>query len=497
MTHHFPLFRATSIFLLLLICVSAPASAAEGLTPEQVLSSLVKITVQSNPVDLFSPWQNTGVRGFQGSGVIIDGNRILTAAHVIEDAVSIEVKRQGQTRKYEAEVSIIGDECDLAILTVDEPIFFKDAVPMLLGKTPKIEDAVKAYGFPEGGDSVSATSGIVSRIELSTYTHSWRQLLIAQIDAAINDGNSGGPVVSGGKLAGIAMQTLREAENIGYIVPAAVIDHFLKDVEDGKFDGFPRVGVMVQSVENKAQREKYGLAEEETGVLITAIGFGSSAYGVLEKEDVLLEIDGEIIAEDRTVQVDGIGRIGLSYMVQSRQVGESVSLKVLRDGKRLIRKVKLKNTPNLVPGNFNNNNRTYFIVGGLVFQPATIMYGFYSEYNNEESDWKTLEMSHYTYFHNQRTKKRDQLILLSKVLPASVNRGYHDMRPLIVTSVQGQFPRDIKQLVEIIEKSREPYLKLIMETGEVVIIDLERARKEQKKILKLHNIPADRSEDLM
>ncbi len=99
-------FRVTSIFLLLLISISAPAEAAErtaeGLTPEQVLSSLVQITVQSNPVDLFSPWQNTGVRGFQGSGVIIDGNRILTAAHVIEDAVSIEVKRQGQTRKYEA-----------------------------------------------------------------------------------------------------------------------------------------------------------------------------------------------------------------------------------------------------------------------------------------------------------------------------------------------------------------------------------------------------------
>ncbi len=496
MTHIFPLFRATSIFLLLLLCISVPSAAAEELTPEQVLSSLVKITVQSNPVDLFSPWQNIGVRGFQGSGVIIDGNRILTAAHVIEDAVSIEVKRQGQTRKYEAEVSIIGDECDLAILTVDEPIFFKDAVPMPLGKTPKIEDAVKAYGFPEGGDSVSATSGIVSRIELSIYTHSWRRLLIAQIDAAINDGNSGGPVVSEGKLAGIAMQALQEAENIGYIVPVAVIDHFLEDVEDGKFDGFPRMGVAVQSVENKAQRVQYGLTEEETGVLVTSIGFGSSVHGVLEKEDVLLEINGVVIAEDRTVQVDGIGRVGLSYIVQSMQVGETVSLRILRNGKRLVRKVKLKNTPELVPGNFDKNNKTYFIIGGLVFQPATIMYNFFSEYDSHEFNWNTLEMSHYTYFHNQRTEKRDQLILLSKVLPASVNRGYHDLSPMIVSSVQDQFPRDMKHLVRIIEKSREPHLKLIVETGEVVIIDLERARKEQNKILKMHNIPADRSEDL-
>ncbi|MFV2082669.1 MAG: PDZ domain-containing protein, partial [bacterium] len=473
-------FCATSITLLLLLCISTPASAAEGtaegLTPEQVLSSLVKIIVQSNPVDLLSPWQNQGVKGFQGSGVIIDGNRILTAAHVIEDAVSIEVKRQGQTRKYEAEVSIIGDESDLAILTVSEPNFFKDAVPIPLGKTPKIEDAVKAYGFPEGGDSVSATSGIVSRIELSSYVHSWRKLLIVQIDAAINDGNSGGPIVSEGKLAGIAMQTLTEAENIGYIIPAAVIDHFLQDVKDGNFDGFPRMGITIQSVENKAQRENYGLAGEETGVLVTAVSFGSSAYGVLQKEDILLEIDGVIIAEDKTVKVDDIGRIGLSYKVQSRQVGESVSLKVLRDGKRLIRKVKLKNTPNLVPGNFNNNNKTYFIIGGLVFQPATIMYGFYSEYNFDESDWRTLEMSYYTYFHNLRTKKRDQLILLSKVLPASINRGYRNMRPMIVTSVQGQFPKDMKHLVRIIEKSRDPHLKIITETGEIVIIDLERAR---------------------
>lgn len=69
--------------------------------------------------------------------------------------------------------------------------------------------------FIAGGDNISITKGVVSRIELTQYVHGASQLMAIQIDAAINPGNSGGPAIMGNKVAGVAFQNLSGAENIG------------------------------------------------------------------------------------------------------------------------------------------------------------------------------------------------------------------------------------------------------------------------------------------
>lgn len=69
--------------------------------------------------------------------------------------------------------------------------------------------------FLVGGDNISVTKGVVSRVEPTQYVHSATQLLAIQIDAAINPGNSGGPAIMGDKVAGVAFQNLSNAENIG------------------------------------------------------------------------------------------------------------------------------------------------------------------------------------------------------------------------------------------------------------------------------------------
>jgi len=105
---------------------------------------------------------------------------------------------------------------------------------------PAILDDVLVFGFPEGGESISVTKGIISRIEVTRYTHSLLDMLALQIDAAINSGNSGGPIIKNGKIVGVAMQSMKDAENIGYVIPTPIIDHFLKDLDDGRHDGIHR-----------------------------------------------------------------------------------------------------------------------------------------------------------------------------------------------------------------------------------------------------------------
>lgn len=128
-----------------------------------------------------------------------------------------QVKRRGDDTKFLAKVLAIGTECDVALLTVDDDAFWEGLRPLEFGGLPRLQDAVAVVGYPIGGDTISVTSGVVSRIEVLSYAHGSTELLGIQIDAAINSGNSGGPVFnSRGECVGIAFQSLTgDAENIG------------------------------------------------------------------------------------------------------------------------------------------------------------------------------------------------------------------------------------------------------------------------------------------
>jgi hypothetical protein len=128
---------------------------------------------------------------------------------------------------------------------------------------PLMQDSVTVVGYPIGGDTISVTSGVVSRIEVTSYAHGSSELLGVQIDAAINAGNSGGPAFNeAGHCVGIAFQSLKneDAENIGYVIPTPVIKHFITDFErNGSYTGFPILGIEWQKMENPQLRKALGM----------------------------------------------------------------------------------------------------------------------------------------------------------------------------------------------------------------------------------------------
>ena len=95
--------------------------------------------------------------------MIIEGGRILTNAHVVESAVSIEAKRAGGSARFPAKVVFISHDADLALVEIDDDRFFEGARPLPIGKMPELQQSVVVYGFPLGGHTLSITSGIVSR----------------------------------------------------------------------------------------------------------------------------------------------------------------------------------------------------------------------------------------------------------------------------------------------------------------------------------------------
>ena len=211
-------------FLLLLPVRSARSEIAD------VRKSVVRITTTSQDPDYKVPWNPGNIDRGIGAGFIIGGPRIITNAHVISNARFITVERENDPKKYPAHVKFVGHDCDLAVLEVRDPDFYKGLKPLDIGGIPQLESSVSVYGYPIGGERLSVTRGVVSRVDFQVYSHSAVDSHLAcQIDAAINPGNSGGPVLQEGKVVGVAFQGYSGdvAQNVGYMIATPVLQHFL------------------------------------------------------------------------------------------------------------------------------------------------------------------------------------------------------------------------------------------------------------------------------
>lgn len=462
-----------------------------------VLRSVVKVMTVSDAPDYDQPWQTEGPDSAVGSGVIVTtsrGPRVLTNAHVVQNQVFIEVRRYGKSNKFVAEVEGVGHVCDLALLKVEDPDFAGSAPALPIADLPVLGDRVSVLGFPVGGDRLSITEGIVSRIEMSPYAHSQRTLLAVQIDAAINSGNSGGPVVKDGKLVGIAFEAMEEAENIGYMIGAPVVKHFLRDIENGVFDGFPDLGIIIQKLESKAHRRSLGLnASSHSGVLITGVAHGSSAWGILQRGDVLLMLDGKQVEADGSVRFRKGERIDLTYQVSRRHVGEVMRVKVWRDGAQRRFEIPLKPPCYLVPEDRYDVKPTYYLYGGLLFVPLSR--DFLTTWGSEW--WQNAPSQLVSIYENEiRTTARSEIVVLQKVLADRVNQGYHNFESLAIDRVDGRRVRHLRHLICLVESATGQFIHFQSRDGSIIVLDRETVEKRNRGILRRFGVLFDRSEDL-
>ncbi len=469
--------------------------AAEPADDEGVSDAVVKIFTTAQKPDFYQPWQMNPLESFTGSGAVIEGGRILTNAHVVSGAVHVQVRRSGGDRKYDAVVEFVGHDCDLATIKVTDPAFLKGITPLRLGELPRQRDKVSIFGYPTGGDDLSITEGSVSRIEVVSYAHSGWKLLALQTDAAINPGNSGGPMVKGGKIVGISMQSFSGSgvENTGYAVPAPIIRRFLADLADGRYDEAPTTGFATQQLENPRMREYYGMTAEQTGVVINEIYYESTGWGSLKLGDVLLSIGGVRIANDGTYLFDKGKRLSLMHLITLHQVGDVVPFEVLRDSRTLRVPVTMKARDLELVRSLYDAKPSYFIYGGLVFTAMTKNLLETFNQNDLSSGWRYLQDF------GRPSLSRPEVVLLSFVLPHEVNEGYQDLRGAMVDSVNGRPLSSLKDLVEAFRHPVDGSQIVVFDPvtdGGRFILDAAKAAAAGPEILAKHGIPGDRSEDL-
>lgn len=478
------------LLTVLFVCVlTIPLNAEQNLG-----NAMVKIYTVYTEYDYEMPWQISKQKERTGSGSVISGKRILTNAHVVADQRFIQVKHAGEAKKYVAEVEFVAHDCDLAVLKVKDDAFFTNVEPLAMGDLPRMQDRVAVFGFPEGGDELCITEGVVSRVEYQNYAHSLASLLACQIDAAINAGNSGGPVMKDGEIVGVAFQKQDSGEKIGYMIPAPVIHRFLKDIEDGKYHGVPSLEGDFQSMENPSLRAKYHMNEKQTGVLATHIPPGDPTEGVLKIGDVVLAIDGHAVENDGTIAFREYERIAADYVVNSKFISNTVQLRILRDSKVLDVGVVLTASINsflLVPYIQYDKAPTYYIAGGLVFQPLTANY--LSKWPKQEDAPANLV----NYFVNgRRSKDQMEIVVLSQVFGDEFTVGYSHLTDHVIRQVNGRRIVSMEDLVKAIELNTGEYHVIVDEDGNQIVLGTSKAKEANQRIMKKYEIRSDRSNDL-
>lgn len=328
-------------------------------------------------------------------------------------------------------------------------------------------------------------------MEVQKYAHSQRHLLAATVDAAINAGNSGGPVFKGNRVAGIAFQKLEQADNIGEIVPAPLIRHFLAGISDGRHAQVPGLGVETQNLENPRMRAELGLAGGQSGVLVLNVAYGSSAWGSIKPRDVLLSVGGHSIANNGTVRFRDRYRTLFDVVLGEYYVGDLLEVEVFRGGEIVGQRIRLEPYRDLVPRSQYDVLPSYRIYGGLVFQVlCRDLLATWDEW------WRDApaEFLH-LYYSGLHTEARQEVVVLTRVLADAINVGYEGLENEVVAAVDGTAPRDMEHFVDLLDQA-SGVVEIRMTSGAILVLDADAVADSTSRILERYQVPADRSAGL-
>ncbi|HEY1849119.1 MAG TPA: trypsin-like peptidase domain-containing protein [Opitutaceae bacterium] len=468
--------------------------------PASVEDSIVKVFAMSRGPDVYHPWQKEAPREETGTGIVIEGKRILTAFRAVRYSNEVKIQANQAGDKISAKVVLRSSEMDLAVLKLDDESFFDTHPPLARAQgIPPIKDPVFVYGYPIGGNSLSITKGIISRVEFTQYGFPTYGLRV-QIDAALNPGNSGGPAVSNGKMVGMALSHLGNGtENIGYVVPNEEIEIFLGNLAAGTYTRKPGFYQGCHPLENSALRPFLGLPKSEEGTLVGQVESDDRHYPL--KEWDLIEKVGRYAVDDQGMVHEGDLRLDFRYAVQKEAAHGKVAMEIVRAGKHMKVEVPAPNgVEMLVPG-VGGDYPPYFIYGPIVFTKAT--QAFTSGIMREAGLMGALTWDASPLLERRGDQAKfpgeEIVVIPCPFFPNKLGEGYARPAFHVVASVNGVKVRNLRHLVELLRDARGDFvtIRFIDRNKEAIVFPRKATVEATDQILSDNGVRAQASLDLL
>ncbi len=433
-----------------------PGQATE-LTPRARLAALRLMRAQPS---VTQPWAQSALNEVRGAGVRINEHYILTDLELVRHARAIE-QLDGE-RAIPLRIEFAGFDCGLALLAVVDgaarrPPPALAELSFLGARSPGAGDEVELLGFDRDDLSPAARRAPVRGVGLARLSGSDVDRRMAYHLQEVYDAPgalfAGGPALFEGKIVGLLHLSGQGPPRRFYALSGSVIQRFFADIQDGRYEGYPRAGFDYQPLTNATLRRSLGLAGEQSGVYITRLDFRAPAAAAFSAGDVLVEIDGQRVLNTGEVSAAS-GRTPLEEALAAPGKRRAI---VLRRGAP----VNLEFENRIYPGPEMQRSslepvRRYFLGAGLVFQELD-----YDLAHGGPAGERSLLRYRYEHFLSDRLgEQSDRDVVLTARLPDPLNNGMDRFLFEVVHSVNGRRIRNLEDFAAEWRETRTRYLTL-------------------------------------
>ena len=464
--------------------------ATEARTQNPLEQRIVRVRVTSQTWNEYRPWQKEKPQTRSYIGTVIEGNRILMLAQDLNDTTLIQVEKYDRPPRVPARIVHCDQQVGLAIITVDDPKFFEELEPVDIAENADGKDYYCAT-WKSGQLSLAAC-----RWSSATVYNSGVPYLDYVKISFITDMTGGGwgePLFSGNQLVGLCTSL---DDNTVRAFPAEQIQAYIHAVDRPTYPDFAYLGIKYQYNKGAAQATYAGQQGNPTGIRICSCIPGSSADGILQSGDILLELDGHKIDALGDYDHPRYGPLDVGLIAnENHYAGDVIAARILRDKKEITVKIPLKNLPPsaaLIPDVRIGTPPAYLMAGGFVFRELDVPY--LQSWGNE---WPNSIPAYLRTLYNLRsdspTPEQRRFIILTDVFPDEYNLGYHDMENAIVMRVNGQPIDSIRKMEEAFQHPKNGFhvIEFLPSYGmEKVILDANQYEAATQSIMEHYQIPA-------
>jgi len=410
-------------------------------TTSRAASAIMRVAVTSQGYTFHRPWQQRRPTRQNGVGVIVPNGRVLVTAMLVANHRYIELEAIDSQRKVHAEVEVVDYEANLALLKPVDDTFLAGrqlCAPLSSGQRLSI------WQVKPDGDVVPSDARVTS-IELSAYSQD-NYFLTYRLNGSLQYGfnNMTLPVVRGDQLAGLVLRYDAGGQTID-VIATPVIRHFLKDAQEGPYQGFPKAGFHYGPTLDPQLRRYIGLGEKQTGIYVQKVIKGGPADRAgLQAGDVITRMGDFYVSNSGQFEHPLYGKTSLIHLIRtSYYVGDSVPVQVYRNGQILTLNITIDHRrPDqyLIPPYVIDQAPDYLIVGGLVFQELSVSYLL--EYGKDWASRAPIHLVYYQqnqdYLNGEQRDQREKIVIISDVIPTPYSIGYEDLNDLVVLRVNDQ-----------------------------------------------------------
>lgn len=425
-----------------------------GAGDEDSRGSLVRVRATIQLYDQFRPWQKKSPFGLNGTGVVLPGGKVLATAALVANRTEVGLEKPGSAEKCAAEVEAIDYEANLALLRPIEANFLKGFAGLALGPALRAGDKTEVWQLERNGEMLRNQAEVLSA-GVGRYPSDEAGFLLYGVRVSLpkRDDSYTLPLMKDGQLAGMMMGYDRDSQE-GTAIPVPMIEHFLKDAADGKYEGFPTLGVSWSTLRDPHLREEV-LAPKTGGLYLTRVNQrGTAGKAGLREGDVLLSVDGFKLDEDGNYRDPLYGPTAVGNLIRTKPtVGAVARFRISRQGKEMdltgIYDRKAREEVAIPTLQFDQAPK-YLVVGGLVFQELTGTYlQEWGDKWSERAPQRLVEL--FTFQQEKRPDPEKKVVFLSQVLPAPITLGYEQLSGLVLEKVNGREVKNLGELAQAVE----------------------------------------------